>query len=151
MCVTLSHSRLQPRTGTAYFEPLVVSRPMDPLLETNRKKKSKYQLKFYKDPQTIKKPRTEKDHRYVKYRSKPLGGVSATQSSIKTTVIDEGKDDVTPGVAELDEENLWNEWNEAGDNEPLDQAYLNHISEGVVDERQKRERPKGVSHKVYAT
>ena len=120
---------------------------MDPLLETNRKKKSKYQLKFYKDPQTIKKPRTEKDHRYVKYLSKPLGGVSAEQSSIKTTIIAECKD-VTSGVAELDEENFWNE---AGDNKPLDQAYLNHISEGVADERQKRERPKGVSHKVYAT
>lgn len=120
---------------------------MDPLLEPNRKKGSKYQLKFYKEPQTIKRPRTEKDHSYVKYLSTPstpfkLGGVSATQSSFKKTFIAE--DNVTPGVPEPDEDIYWND---AGDNEPaLDHAYLYHISEGVTDERQKRERPKGVSH-----
>ena len=128
-------------------------RTMDPLLEPNRKKGSKYQLKFYKEPQTIKRPRTEKDHSYVKYLSTPfkLGGVSATQSSFKTTFIAGSEDNVTPlaGVAQPDEDNYWNE---ARDNEPpLDQAYLDHISEGVTDERQKRERPKGVSHKIYAT
>ena len=122
---------------------------MDPLLEPNRKKGSKYQLKFYKEPQTIKRPRTEKDHSYVKYLSTPfkLGGVSATQSSFKTTIIAGSEDNVTPlaGVAEPDEDNYWNE---ARDNEPpLEQAYLDHISDRVIDESLKRERPKGVSPK----
>ena len=122
---------------------------MDPFLEPNRKKSSKYQFKFYKEPQTIKRPRTEKDHSYVKYLSTPLGGVSASQSSFKTTVIAGSKEIVTPRVAEPDGDNYWND---AGDNEPpLDQAYLDHIFEGVTDDCQKRERPKGVSHKVCAT
>jgi hypothetical protein len=119
---------------------------MDPLFETNRKKNSKYQLRFYKEPQAIKRPRTEKYHSYVKYTSTPLGGLSATQSSIQTTVNAESEDNVTPGVAGPDEDN---DWIDTGDNEPpLDQAYLDHISEGVIDERRKRERPKGVSPKV---
>ena len=118
---------------------------MDPLFETNRKKASKYQLKFYKEPQAIKRPRTEKDHSYIRYTSTPLGGLSATQSSVQTT---ESEDNLRPlaGVAGPDEDN---DWIDAGENEPpLDQAYLDHISEGVVDERQKRERLKGVSPKV---
>jgi hypothetical protein len=116
---------------------------MDPLLEPNRKKRSKYQLKFYKEPQG------KKHHSYVKYTSTPfkLGGVSAAQSSIQTTVIAGSENNVMqgPGVAELDEDNGWID---AGDNDPpLDQAYLDHISEGAIDERLKRERPKGVSPK----
>jgi hypothetical protein len=123
---------------------------MDPLLEPNRKKRSKYQLKFYKEPaQATKK---EKHHSYVKYISTPfkLGGVSATQSSIQTTVIAGIENNVMqgPGVAEPDE---GNGWIDAGDNDPpLDQAYLDHISEGAIDERLKRERPKGVSLKFCA-
>src|ERR1700678_1038431 len=117
---------------------------MDPLLEPNRKKGSRYQLKFYKEPQAIKRPRTEKYHSYVKYVSTPLGGVPAMQSS----VIAGSEDNVTPGVAEPNEAN---DWIDAGDNEPpLDQAYLDHISKGVIDERLKRERQKGVSPKVCA-
>jgi len=70
------------------------------------------------------------------------------QSSIQTTVIAGSEDNVTPGVAEPNEAN---DWIDAGDNEPpLDQAYLDHISKGVIDERLKRERPKGVSPKVCA-
>ena len=119
---------------------------MDPLLEPNRKKGSKYQLKFYKEPHAIKKPRTEKYHSYVKYISTPLGGVSAAQSSIQTTVTAGSEDHMMPGVAGPDEDE---NWFDAGDNEPpLEQAYLDHISEGVIDERLKRERPKGVSPKV---
>ena len=112
---------------------------MDPLLEPNRKRGSKsYQLKFYKEP--------TKRYSYVKYSSTPLGGVSTTQSSIQTTVIPRNEDNVTPGVAVLDGDN---DWNDAGDNEPpLEQAYLDHISDGVIDERLKRERPKGVSPNV---
>ena len=135
---------------TTYLALLVASRTMDPLLEPNRKKRSKYQLKFYKEPQAIRKTRTEKYHRYVKYISTPLNGVSATQSSILTTVIGENENNTMPGVAEPDEGNTDN-WIDAGDldNEPpLDQAYLEHISKTVIDERLKRERPKGVSPKV---
>ena len=121
---------------------------MDLLFETNRKKASKYQLKFYKEPpQAVKRPRTEKNHSYVKYISTPLGGVSATQSSIQTlaTIIAGTEDHGRLGIARPDEHN---DWIDTGDHEPpLDQAYLNHISEGVTDERQKRERPKGVSPK----
>lgn len=120
---------------------------MDPLLEPNRKKGSKYQFKFFKEPQAIKRPRTEKYHSYVKYTSTPLGGVSATQSSIQTSVIG-SENNVMPRVAEPDE---GNDWIDAGDNEPpLDQAYLDHISKGAIDERLKRERPKGVSPKICA-
>jgi hypothetical protein len=112
---------------------------MDPLLEPKRKRGSKsYQLKFYKEP--------TKRHSYIKYTSKPLGGVSATQSSIQTAVIAGSKNNVTPGVqvAGPDED----DWIDTGDNEPpLEQAYLDHISDGVIDERLKRERPKGVSPK----
>ena len=36
-----------------HLAPLIISHTMDPLLETNRKKVSKYQLKFYKEPQAI--------------------------------------------------------------------------------------------------
>ena len=52
---------------------------------------------------------------------------------------------MTLGVARPDEDN---EWFGTEDNEPpLEQAYLDHISDGVIDERLKRERPKGVSPK----
>jgi hypothetical protein len=103
-----------------------------------KKRGSKYQLKFYKEP--------TKTHSYIKYTSKPLGGVSATQSSIQTTVIAGSENNVTPGVTGPDE----NDWIDTGDNEPpLEQAYLDHISEGATDERLKRERPKGVSPKVH--
>lgn len=126
-------------TCTAYFAPLIVSHTMDPLLEPNRKRGSKsYQLKFYKEP--------TKRYSYVKYSSTPLGGVSATQSSIQTTVTGGSEENVTPGVAGPDEDN---DWIGAGDSEPpLEQAYLDHISDKVIDERLKRERPKGVSFKV---
>jgi hypothetical protein len=121
-------------------------RTMDPLLEPNRKKGSKYQLKFYKEPQAIKRQRAEKYHSYVKYISTPLGGVSATHSSIQTTVIAENDDNAMPVVADPDEHN---DLIDAGNNEPpLDQAYLDHISEEVIDERLKRDRPKWVSFKV---
>ena len=123
---------------------------MDPLLEPNRKRGSKYQLKFYKEPQVIKRSRTEKYHSYVKYTSTPLTGVSAAQSSIQTTVNAGSEDNTMPGVGGPDESND-NNWIDAGDNEPpVEQAYLDHISEGVIDERLKRERPKGVSPKVCA-
>jgi hypothetical protein len=137
-------------THAAYLAPLIASRTMDPLLEPNRKKGSKYQLKFYKEPQAIRKKRTEKYHSYVKYISTPLGGVSATQSSILTTVSGENENNTMPGVAEPDEGNTDN-WFDAADSDnepPLDQAYLEHISKTVIDERLKRERPKGVSPKV---
>jgi hypothetical protein len=123
---------------------------MDPLLEPNRKKRSKYQLKFYKEPQARRKKRTAKYHSYVKYISTPLGGVSATQSSILTTVIGENENNMMAGVAEPDEGHTEN-WIDAGDSDnepPLDQAYLEHISKPVMDDRLKRERPKGVSPKV---
>ncbi|KAF8804837.1 hypothetical protein BYT27DRAFT_7225178 [Phlegmacium glaucopus] len=119
---------------------------MDPLLEPNRKRGAKYQLKFYKEPQVIKRPRMEKYYSYVKYTSTLLGGVSATQSSIQTTIIAESEDNVMPGYSEPDESN---DWIDAGDNEPpLDQAYLDHISKAVINECLKRERPKGVSPKT---
>ena len=104
-------------------------------MEPKRKRSSKsYQLKFYKEP--------TKRHSYTKYTSKPLGGVSATQSSIQTTVIAGSENNVTPGVAGPDEDI------DTGDNEPpLEQAYLDHISDRVIDESLKRERPKGVSPK----
>lgn len=108
---------------------------MDP---PKRKRGSKsYQLKFYKEP--------TKKHSYIKYRSKPLGGVSATQTSIQTTAIAGSENNETPGVDGPDEDN---DWIDTGDNEPpLEQAYLDHISDGIIDERLKRERPKGVSRK----
>ena len=112
---------------------------MDPLLEPNRKKGSKYQLKFYKEPQVIKR----KHHSYVKYISTPLGGVSATQSSIQTTVIAESEDNAMPVIAEPDE---CSNFFDADGNEPtLDLAYQDHISGEVPDEHLKRDRPKGVS------
>jgi hypothetical protein len=125
---------------------------MDPLFEPNRKKKgSKYQLKFYKEPQAKKRPRTEKDHRYVKFTSTQFGGVSVAQSSIQTTVISGSEDNVTAGVTAGPVEDDDNAWIDVQDNEPpLEQAYLDHISEGAIDERLKRERPKGVSPKVRA-
>jgi hypothetical protein len=124
---------------------------MDPLFETHRKKSSKYQLKFYKEPQVKKKTRTEKDHSYVKFLSTQFGGVSVVQSSIQTTVISGSEDNVTPGVTAGPVEDNDNDWIDAQDNEPpLEQAYLDHISEGVIDERLKRERPKGVSPEVRA-
>ena len=119
---------------------------MNPLLEPNRKKGSKYQLKFFKDPQAIKR---QKNYSYVRYTSTPFafghGGVFTTQSSIQTAIITESEDSVMPIVAELDEHN---NWIDTGDNEPLDQAYLDHISEEVIDEHLKRDRPKGVSLKI---
>lgn len=125
-----------------HLAPLIISHTMDPLLETNRKKVSKYQLKFYKEPQAItpmRKKKTEKYHSYVKYISTPLCGVSATQSSIQRTVIAENENDMMPGVAEPD----GNDWIGEGDNEPaLDQAYLDLINDS---EHLIRERPKGVS------
>lgn len=123
-----------PLTGT-YLALLIASRTMDPLFKPNRKRGSKsYQLNFYKEP--------TKRHSYNKYTAKPCGGVSATQSSIQTTVIAGSENNVTPGVAGSDED----DWIDIGDNEPpLEQAYLDHISDGVIDERLKRERPKGVS------
>ena len=48
-------------------------------------------------------------------------------------------------VAELDEHN---NWIDTGDNEPLDQAYLDHISKEVIGKHLKRDRPKGVSLKI---
>ena len=125
---------------------------MDPLFEPNRKKGSKYQLKFYKEPQAKKRPRTEKDHSYVKFISTRFGGVSVAQSSIQTTVISGSEDNVTPGVISepVELEDFDNDWIDVQDNEPpLEQAYLDHISEGATDERLKRERPKGVSPKVH--
>jgi hypothetical protein len=113
---------------------------MDPLLEPNRKRGSKsYQLKFYREP--------TKKRAYDKYKSTPLGGVSTAQSSFQTTVIAGSKDKATPGVAGPDE---YNDWFDAENEPPLEQAYLDHISERVIDERLKRERPKGVSPKVCA-
>ena len=111
---------------------------MDLPLEPNRKRGSKsYQLKFYKEP--------TKRHSYIKYTSKPLGGISATQSSIQTTVIAGSENNETPRVDGPEEDN---DRIDMGDNEPpLEQAYLDHISDGVIDERLKRERPKGVSPK----
>lgn len=48
-----------------------------------------------------------------------------TQSSFKTTVIAGSEDNVTPGLAEPDENNYWND---AEANEPpLNKAYLDHI------------------------
>jgi hypothetical protein len=122
---------------------------MNPLLETNRKKGSKYQLSFYKEPQVIKK-KTQKYHSYVKYISKPSGGVSATHSSIQTTVIAESEENLEPGVAEQVQGDDWiDALAEDNDSEPpLDQAYLDNISEAVIDECLKRERPKGVSPEV---
>jgi hypothetical protein len=117
---------------------------MDPLLEPNRKKASKYQLKFYKELQPKKKPTKS----YLKYASTPLGGVSVTHSSIQTSVLAGSEDRATPEVAEPDEGIAWID---TGDNEPpLEQAYLDHISNGVIDERLKKERPKGVSPNVCA-
>jgi len=112
---------------------------MDPLLEPNRKRGSKsYQLKFYREP--------TKRHAYIKYKSTPLKGVSTARASFQTTVIAGSEDNATPGVAGPDVDN---DWIDADDNEPpLEQAYLDHISERVIDEHQKRERPKGVSPKV---
>jgi hypothetical protein len=113
-----------------------------PLFETNRKRGSKYQLKFFKAPQAIKRP-GKKHHSYVKYISTQLGEVSVAQSSVQTT----GSEDNV--VHELDK---GDDWIDAGNDElPLDQAYLDHISKEVVDERVKRVRPKGVSPKVCAS
>ena len=131
---------------TTYFALFIVSHTMNLLLEPDRKKGSKYQLKFFKDPQVIKK---QKNHSYVRYTSTPFkfghGGVSATQSSIQTTVITESEDSVMLIVAELDEHN---NWIDTGDNEPLYQAYLDHISKEVIGKHLKRDRPKGVSLKI---
>jgi hypothetical protein len=111
-------------------------------------------LKFYKEPQAIKRQRAEKCHNYVKYISTPFGGVSATQSSIQTTVIAKSEDNAIPAVAEPDavaELDECNNWIDEDDNErykpPLDPAYLEHISREVADsdEHLKRDRPKGVS------
>lgn len=70
-----------------------------------------------------------------------------TYSSIQTSVAGR-KDHATPDVAEPDEAR---DWIDTGDNDPpLDQAYLDHISQGVINERLKKERPKGVSPNVCA-
>ena len=133
---------------------LIASHTMDPLFQPNRKKGSKYQLKFFKEP-TIKKNLNQS---YIKYSSTSSAGVSIAHSSIQTKIIAESEDNAISVDAEPDENNDWID--APGDEAPpsLEQAHrdINHhdISNEpeniMLDEGLKRERPKGVSSKRSA-
>jgi hypothetical protein len=118
-------------------------------LRNQQKKGLQISIKLLQGTASDKK-KTQKYHSYVKYISKPSGGVSATHSSIQTTVIAESEENLEPGVAEQVQGDDWiDALAEDNDSEPpLDQAYLDNISEAVIDECLKRERPKGVSPEV---
>ena len=130
------------------------SHTMDSLFQPNRKRGSKYQLKFFKEP-TIKK---NSNHNYIKYSSTSSAGVSIAHSSIQTKIIAESEDNAISVDAEPDENNDWID--APGDEAPpsLEQAHhdINHhdISDEpeniMIDEGLKRERPKGVSSKRSA-
>ena len=120
---------------------------MDPLLEPNRKRGSKYQLKFYKKLQAIKKQRAEKYQLCEIY-------IHTIGQALCNTDIDSDNHyfwdkDNYDGIPVFTGPDEHDDWIDAGDDEPpLDQAYLDHISKEVVDECLKRDRPKGVSPNI---
>jgi hypothetical protein len=95
---------------------------------------------------------TKKTHKHVDYAVGASGKLSTSRSTIRTS--DKAKDTEARHTTDTQDDN--EEWEEilewdkdvASNEEAVDQAYLEHIEETALDEKDKRTRvrPKGVSH-----
>lgn len=90
----------------------------------------------------------KKTHKHVDYSIGADGKVSTARSTIRTSdKVGQANEKLTTEAQEdKREEEVW-EWGEGVDsNEAVDQAYLEHIEEIAIDEKDKaaRVRPKGV-------
>lgn len=93
---------------------------------------------------------TEKAHKHVSYSIGQQGNVSTARSTIRTNEkAESSKKEHTTDIQNTTERGV-HDWNTELDTnkEAVDQAYLEHIAETALDEKDKeaRVRPKGVSY-----